>query len=37
MADPRAPVIPVGIEVDTNNYLVRADGEIRRNANVILK
>lgn len=37
MGDPRAPVIPLGIEVDTENYVVNAAGEIRRAYNVILK
>lgn len=29
--DPRSPAVPFAVEEDTEHYLVRADGEIRRN------
>lgn len=37
MRDPRYPAIPVEIEDDTENVLVRADGEIRRHVLLIFE
>lgn len=35
--DPRRPAVPVEVEDDTNNVLVRADGEVRRHVLLIFE
>lgn len=35
--DPRRPAVPVEVDEDVNNVLVRADGEVRRNVLLIFE
>lgn len=36
MGDPRAPVIPIGVEVDADNLVIMSNGEMRHDYRVIL-
>lgn len=37
MGDPRAPVIPLAVELDTENVVINSAGEVRQDYRVILK